>query len=1219
MEYKNSSGDVWSNAGNGVSFLTSGTYYVRYKATAAQFVSYGAVVTIGSMSPEETPVAAIDFANEKLTGLVANAQYKINDTGLVTANDAGNADILDSWLDTTVSIVKAGNGTTKTDSAPQLLPIPGRPAAPANIGKTDETYPGAYNGTITNVNDTMEYKNSSGDLWSNAGNGVSFLTSGTYYVRYKATAAQFVSYGAVVTIGSMSPEETPVAAIDFANEKLTGLVANAQYKINDTGLVTANDAGNADILDSWLDTTVSIVKAGNGTTKTDSAPQLLPIPGRPAAPADIGKTDETYNGAHNGTITNVNGTMEYKKGPAGAWTDTGGTSVTGLAPDTYYVRYKATSAQFVSDPATLTILASGKTQEYMPSAIISFVDEHLIGLLPNSAYKINGTTVTADTYGHIAVSGSWIGETLSVVKTGNDTTTIDSAAQSLMLPGRPAVPANVGKTDESFPAAHDGTITNVTTSMEYKRGLDGTWMAIGSTTITGLAPDIYYVRIKATFEAFASEATSVTVGSTDAVPAITPAAGISYTYEKITGLEPNAAYKINQTSVITDGSGQISISSNWIGATLSLVKTGNGQDTTDSEAQLLTIPGRPMAPAGIGQTDESFPGAHDGTITNTTAAMEYKKGIAGEWTAAGGTTVTGLAPDTYYIRTKATVTALASEETQVTVSSTTPNPQVPAGGLTVTAADPSGAADDGKTQITVAPAAAAPGHKLVYIIFGSGGVTIPNEGDMAAGYHDLPANGLISAVNGSKIGIAVIDAEGKIVSFGWTTSIVAAEPVPDSGSDDPVDSSSAAPNTGNPSTPAADDVIVLVNGKVENAGKARITEAEGVKTTAIIVDPAKLQAKLDAEGQGAIVTIPVSLASNVIVGELNGQMVKNMENTSSTLVLQTEKASYTLPAGEINIDAVSASLGGSVKLQDIIVRITIAETDSRMAQIVATAAAEGEFKVMLPSVDFTVTGEYNGKTVEITTFNTYVERSVALPDNIDPSKITTGVVVEADGTVRHVPTKVEIKDGKYYALINSLTNSTYSVVWHPLAFADVDNHWAKAAVNDMGSRMVVNGVNDTSFNPDQAITRAEFAAIIVRGLGLRLGEGKNPFSDVAAQEWYTGAVQTAASYGLIAGYEDGTFRPNATITREEAFTMTARAMKITGLEKKTGLADPSALLAEFTDGTGISDWAKTSIALTAKAGLVSGRDGSRLEAQASVTRAEVATLIQRLLMKSKLI
>jgi hypothetical protein len=195
---------------------------------------------------------------------------------------------------------------------------------------------------------------------------------------------------------------------------------------------------------------------------------------------------------------------------------------------------------------------------------------------------------------------------------------------------------------------------------------------------------------------------------------------------------------------------------------------------------------------------------------------------------------------------------------------------------------------------------------------------------------------------------------------------------------------------------------------------------------------------------------------------------------------------------------------------------------------------------------------------------------------VDPSRITTGVVVDADGTVRHIPTKVIVQDGKYYAVLNSMTNSAYSVVWHPLEFSDVEAHWAQAAVNDMGSRMVIQGTGDNGFSPDRSITRAEFAAIFVRGLGLKLEGAAIAFSDVTASDWYSSAVQTAFSYGLISGFEDGTFRPQESITREQAMVMVSRAMQLTGLQNK--LQVQADALAAYLDAADASEWANEGIA-----------------------------------------
>ena len=411
---------------------------------------------------------------------------------------------------------------------------------------------------------------------------------------------------------------------------------------------------------------------------------------------------------------------------------------------------------------------------------------------------------------------------------------------------------------------------------------------------------------------------------------------------------------------------------------------------------------------------------------------------------------------------------------------------------------------------------------------------------------------------------------------------------------------------------------VIVNGKSQTAGTSQTTtSSSGQTTTTVTVDTDKLQTILDSQSSGATVTIPISGSSDVAAGTLTGAMIKSMEDKAATLVVQTSSGTYTLPAAEINIAAVSEQLGSNVSLSDIDVTVRISEPSASMTQVVESAAQDGGFTIMVPAVDYTITCTHGSQTVNVSSFNSYVERTIAIPDGVDPAKITTGVVINPDGTVHPVPTQIVLVNGKYYAKINSLTNSTYSVVWNPIEFTDVADHWAKDAINDMGSRMIVTGVGNNNFAPDKNMTRAEFAAIIVRALGLEPGTGTSGFGDVASTDWYSGYIKTAASYGIIKGYDNGNFGPNDTITREQAMTLIARAMRITGLT--TDSPDVSKILPSYSDGSSVSAYAEESIAACIDTGIVSGRDSGTIAPKAYVTRAEVAVMVERLLQKSGLI
>lgn len=457
----------------------------------------------------------------------------------------------------------------------------------------------------------------------------------------------------------------------------------------------------------------------------------------------------------------------------------------------------------------------------------------------------------------------------------------------------------------------------------------------------------------------------------------------------------------------------------------------------------------------------------------------------------------------------------------------------------------------------------------------------------------------VQAIN--KVGISELSAESNTV-IPSAPSSVPSQPTP-----------SATP------TPVANDASILINGKAETVGTATNGKRNDQALTTIALDQKKLEDKLAAEGKGAVVSISDTSKSDVLVGELNGQMVKNMQGNQAVLEIRTGNATFTLPAGQLNIEALSAQFGKSVALQDIKIQIEISTPTAAEVKVIEAAAQKGSFSLISAPVNFTARGIYGDKSIELSQFNTYVKRTIAIPEGMDPNKITTGVYIDADGSVHHVPTKVVVIEGKYFATINSLTGGTYSVIWHPLEFSDVANHWAKDAVNDMGSRLVIEGTGNGQFTPDQAITRAEFAAIVVRGLGLGLSQAATPFSDVKTTDWYNSAINTAYAYQLINGFEDGMFRPDDQITREQAMLIIAKAMKITALNAKLSNQSAEGFLTPYTDAGKASDWALSAITDCLQAGVIMGRSSNVLAPKDDMTRAEVAAIVKRLLQKSDLI
>src|SRR5690606_1940165 len=246
-------------------------------------------------------------------------------------------------------------------------------------------------------------------------------------------------------------------------------------------------------------------------------------------------------------------------------------------------------------------------------------------------------------------------------------------------------------------------------------------------------------------------------------------------------------------------------------------------------------------------------------------------------------------------------------------------------------------------------------------------------------------------------------------------------------------------------------------------------------------------------------------------------------------------------------------------------------------------------------------------------------RTIEMPTPADPERMTTAVVIDPDGTVRHVPTKLIEKDGKRSAAIYSRTNSLYGVIWNPVSFADMEGHWAEAVVHDMGARMVVSGVGNGRFRPDDAVTRAEFTAILVKALGLRPKDSSGSFEDVMQTDWYNGYIETALEHGLVSGLEDGRFRPADRITREQAAAIIANAIALTGMECRLAHRGEAGLLSGYSDADELSHWAVQSAAANLEAGIMTGRSVSQLAPRAELSRAEAAVIAERLLRRSEFI
>lgn len=169
--------------------------------------------------------------------------------------------------------------------------------------------------------------------------------------------------------------------------------------------------------------------------------------------------------------------------------------------------------------------------------------------------------------------------------------------------------------------------------------------------------------------------------------------------------------------------------------------------------------------------------------------------------------------------------------------------------------------------------------------------------------------------------------------------------------------------------------------------------------------------------------------------------------------------------------------------------------------------------------------------------------------------------------------------------------------------SDIAGHWAESVITQWQSKGLIQGYEDGTFKPGNTITRAEFVTLMNNAKGF-WSEGSINFSDVKNGSWFYSAVARAVAAGYVKGYSDGSFKPGNTITRAEAAVMIANAARLSANE---------AGAYRFTDVGSIPAWARGSVGAVVAAGYMTGYPDGSFNANASISRAEAVSSLNRML------
>lgn len=361
----------------------------------------------------------------------------------------------------------------------------------------------------------------------------------------------------------------------------------------------------------------------------------------------------------------------------------------------------------------------------------------------------------------------------------------------------------------------------------------------------------------------------------------------------------------------------------------------------------------------------------------------------------------------------------------------------------------------------------------------------------------------------------------------------------------------------------------------EVAVKPTVDADKGTASATVSNTQANKMVNDAAKNKSENVIVKVDVPEGVDVTEVSATIpasaVKGLaEKTDANLIVETPLASITLPNAAL--EALGAASGTvtvtATKVDDNTVKIAVAKNnDEPMTSI------SGGLTAVVP-VENTTTG-------------------------------TVAFIVDAEGNKTLIKKSVANADGAMVVPLDGSATITFAD--NSKDFNDMGSTaWAQEAVNFVSSRELFKGTSDTSFGPTVIMDRAMLVTVLYR-LEDASADGTPAFGDVNSGEWYTDAVAWASSNEIVQGLGDGSFGPDAPVSREQIAVFLYRYANVIGIDT-TGRGS----LDGFDDAAATNSWAQDAMQWAVSINLFQGDEGtSSLRPGDSASRAEVATLLMR--------
>jgi hypothetical protein len=379
------------------------------------------------------------------------------------------------------------------------------------------------------------------------------------------------------------------------------------------------------------------------------------------------------------------------------------------------------------------------------------------------------------------------------------------------------------------------------------------------------------------------------------------------------------------------------------------------------------------------------------------------------------------------------------------------------------------------------------------------------------------------------------------------------------------------------------------------------TGGGAVKPPATSVDPTSVEVDRQLAAGNAVISLTLGEDSRAVT--ITGATLQTIAAAGKELEITASGVTFRFPPQALNIAS------------DSILAISARSLDATETSDAAQNLNSGQ-ELVGPIYEFNSVTETNTQGVQfqkaVTVVLSYAGQDLTniTEDFLNAFYLneTTGNWVQMNGTVDKVNKTVSFKTTHF---------SKYAILFSPPAtkskFTDLPaEHWAYADINKMVGLGLVSGISSTEFAPERNITRAEFAALLVRALGIQpTVQIYGKFNDVPADKWCFNTVNTAADLGLLSGYSQNSFGPDDPVTREQMAVMITRALSYKGINITSNESEMGAL-SVFGDRQNISSWAVNGVNTAVKHGIIKGRSTVQFAPRENASRAEAAVMILRM-------